>query len=92
MVVGGRGGGAVVLGMGGLGREVKGKEKEVGGGRGLWLGVGDEEGGRFFFIKCGTHINLSYVAMTRRQVTNKAFTWWPHRHSNGQTSLTVHPG
>ena len=71
---------------------------EVRGWRGWkwWVlggyGDGDEEGEKLFIIIGETHMNIFYVAMTRRRVTNKAFTWRPHRHSNGQTSLTVHPG
>ena len=57
------------------------------GGKGVF--GRDEEGGRkLFFIICGPHINISYVVTGGKNVA----TWRPHKHSNGQMSLTVHLG
>ena len=67
-------------------------------GWGWWVlggygdGVEEREREKLFIIIDGTHMNISYVTMTRRRVAKQAFTWQRHRHSNGQTSLTVRPG
>ena len=82
--------------MGGCGGEAVGA-KEVRGGVGGVVGVGVavlmvmKREREIVYYYGGTHMNISYVAMTRRREAKQVITWQPHRHSNGQTSLTVRP-
>ena len=57
------------------------------GGKGVF-GRGEEGGRELFFIICGPHINLPYVATGGENLT----MWRPHKRSNGQAPLTVQAG
>ena len=57
------------------------------GGKGVF-GTGEEGGRELFFYYMWAPHKYIYVATSGKNLT----TWRPHKHSNGQTSLTVHPG